>query len=91
MDDLTKYFPNCGINTEEIRFLILSILKTDKDHLFCYKCFKLLETKAQQKEICGSCFRVYCIDCYQNLKFKKRDEIDPDKCIQCLDTRQYYY
>lgn len=33
------------MNTEEIRF----ILKTDKDHLFC---FKLLETKAQQKEIC---------------------------------------
>jgi hypothetical protein len=90
MDDLTKYFPNTDLTTEEIRFIILSILKTDRDDLFCFKCFKLIHNKPLPKQICGYCFRVYCNNCSILFKFPEREEIDPNKCIQCLDTRQYY-
>ena len=93
MQDLRSYFPGCKLDTEEIRSVIMKILKTDNEESFCFHCFALITKTPETKQICPTCFRVYCIGCcHRYYKHPQDDQvIDTYKCIQCVDTRRYPY
>lgn len=87
MEDLTKIF-NKNLTTEEIRELIKYSLKMTDEDYFCYKCFKFLGRRKVNAELCKICYQYYCEKCAPMLyKNSLSKEIDPYKCLQCLETR----
>jgi hypothetical protein len=89
MEDLTKHFIGCKLNTEQIRESIKNILKVDPYiPFFCYRCFKNVNVTSQKVACCDKCFQPYCYDCMHHLAGPGSGPsgIDPAKCIQCLEN-----
>ena len=89
MEDLTKYFPESGMTTVQIRESIINILKIDPFiPFFCYRCFRHINLK---DACCDVCFQPYCKECLFHVKGPGSNStvsgIDPDRCLQCIENR----
>ena len=87
MEDLTKYFPGCKLNTEQIRETIRSILGIGLySHFFCYRCFKHVGETTTKAVCCQKCYQPYCERCVKYYTGIGTSGIDPDKCGQCIEN-----
>lgn len=94
MEDLTKYFPGCKLNTEQLRIVIKKCIRVKDNDYFCYKCFKFLGVGIgipKNCYLCKKCYQFYCNDCGYKYRNDRQNEIDPSICIQCIDTNKYNY
>lgn len=94
MEDLNRHFPGCTLSTENLRKVIRKCIGMNNNDYFCYKCFKFLGLGIgipKNSLLCKGCYQFYCKDC--GLKYKGRNdmEIDPNICIQCVDTKRFTY
>jgi hypothetical protein len=92
MDDLSNNFPGCKMTNEEIRDVIRKILKIENAY-FCYKCYAFLsiDSVPNNAEICKECYQFYCKECSHLFYCPSTvHEINPYKCIQCIECREFY-
>ena len=90
MDNLQTKFVGCKFSTEEIRDVIRTVLKLENGY-FCFCCFKFLSVDTLPKNcgLCKVCYQYYCGECTKLFVSPERDDIDPYRCLQCVESRRY--